>query len=95
MKTTGKVVALTQKIEGQSDNGNFWSKRTLVIEVLSDSPHKLAIEFFGDDKVNMLMSLKEGDIVEVVYFPQCDEYKGKWFTRLSGVRVTRWVTKVP
>lgn len=90
MKTTGKVYTLTEVVEGQSDNGNVWSKRMLVIETTDDRPKKLAFEFFGDDRVRQLKDLKPGDLVEVNFALDSHEHNGKWFTRLSGMGLKRY-----
>lgn len=90
MKSTGKVFTLTPVIEGQSDNGNFWSKRTLVIETTDDKSKKLAFEFFGDDRVRQLKDLNVGDLVDVNYIIDSHEHNGKWYTRLSGMGLKRY-----
>ena len=85
MRVLGKVVALTDGLEGQSQNGQFWSKRTLVIETTDDRPKKLAFEVFGDDRVKWLKPLKAGDMVEVSFVVESHKYGDKWFTRLSAM----------
>lgn len=90
MKLTGKVHALTVVEEGQSSNGNFWSKRTLVIETTDDRPKKVAFEFFGDDKVRQLKELKPGDVVDVNFAIDSHEHNGRWFTRLPGMGLKRY-----
>lgn len=90
MKSTGKVYALTNIFEGESDNGKFWSKRTLIIETTDDHPKKLAFEFFGDDKVRQLKDLKPGDMVDVNFIIDSHEHNSKWFTRLAGMGLKRY-----
>jgi len=87
MKIVGKVHAKCDVVSGQKNDGSFWNKQTLVVETVNDNPKKMAIDFFGDDKVESLKSLAVGQMVEVVFVPESREHDGKWYTNLSGIAV--------
>jgi len=83
-----KVVAIVKEvcpvISGTSDNGNDWERQTIVVETCDIEPKTLAIEFMGERKTKGTKTLREGDRVEVTFGIRCNEYQGKWYTRLDG-----------
>lgn len=87
MKTFAKVVELCPVISGTSDNGNDWEKQTVVVETLALEPQVLAIEFMGERKTKMTKPLQKGQQVEVDFVIRSNEYQGRWFTRLDGLRI--------
>lgn len=89
MNTIGKVVQRADRREGQSNNGNPWIKETLVIETQDDKPKKMAMEFFGEDRVKWLDALKAGDLVSVKWSPEATEFDGRWFTTLKAFGLTK------
>lgn len=74
-------------VSGTSDNGNDWEKQTVVFETLALEPQTLAVEFMGERKTKQTKPLKVGQQVEVNFTIRCNEYQGKWFTRLDGLSV--------
>lgn len=87
MKTFAKVVELCPVISGTSDNGNDWEKQMVVVETLALEPQVLAIEFMGERKTKMTKPLQRGQQVEVDFVIRSNEYQGKWYTRLDGLRI--------
>lgn len=87
MKVIGKVHVKCDIISGQKSDGSTWKKQTLVIETVGDNPKKVAIDFFGPDRVAMLESVMYGQLVEVVCVPESRVVNEKWFTSLAGISV--------
>lgn len=83
-----KVVAIVKEVQpvisGTSDNGNDWEKQTIVVETCDIEPKTLAVEFMGERKTKGTKTLQVGDRVEVSFGIRCNEYQGKWYTRLDG-----------
>lgn len=86
MKIIAKVHKVCELIEGHSAAGNWWSKQTVVFA--TDNGKMLAVEFFGDRKTALTKGLQTGDVCEVTYALESEEYNGKWFTRVSGIGLT-------
>lgn len=85
MKQIGKVYKVDDKIEGENSNGQPWVKQTLVIETADGSKErKLAFDFLGEDRVKLLEGLEVGDLVEVSFEIQSNEYNDKIYTSLKG-----------
>lgn len=89
MKILGKVVKVCPKVEGQSDNGNFWEKQDLVIAV-GDKETKVAISFFGERRTAMLKPLQPGDLVEVHCSVESRESNEKWYTSINGYGLSHY-----
>lgn len=85
MKATGKVHKVCEKVEGQTANGGFWEKQTLVISnLVGEKIIYQAFVFFGERKTKMLEGLKVGQLVDVAFAAESREYDDKWFTDLVG-----------
>ena len=87
MKITGKVRTKCDVVNGQKADGAIWSKQTLVVDTLNDHSRPIAMDFFGDDKVEVLRALAIGQLVDVVCTPESREYDGRWYTNISGIAV--------
>lgn len=87
MKVIGKVHVKCDIISGQKTDGSMWKKQTLVIETVGDNPKKVAIDFFGPDRVAMLEGVFYNQLVEVVCVPESRVVNEKWFTSLAGISV--------
>lgn len=87
-----KVVAIVKEvcpiISGTSDNGNPWEKQQIVVETCDIEPKLLAIDFMGERRVKGTKTLQKGDRVEVTFGIRCNEYLGKYYTRLDGTGCT-------
>ena len=90
MKILAKVHELCPVISGTSSNGNDWEKQILVVETMDTEPKMLAIEFMGERKTKLTKKLTVGQVVEVDYFVRCNEFEGKWYTRLEGAKLTAY-----
>lgn len=90
-----KVTEVQPVISGTSDNGNDWEKQVVVFETLALEPQTLAVEFMGERRTKQTKTLNIGDQVEVNFRIACNEYKGKWFTRLDGLSVKALQTQLP
>lgn len=88
MKVVAIVKELCEVISGTSDNGNDWEKQMIVVETCDIEPKTLAIEFMGIRRVKGTKTLQVGDRVEVTFGIRCNEYQGKWYTRLDGTGCT-------
>lgn len=84
MKEILKVERVLDLKEGQSDNGVFWEKQTVVFSRMGDSPTKLAVTFVGERKTKVTKRLEVGQVCEVSYGVKSREYEGKWYTDVEG-----------
>lgn len=86
METLAKVKKLEPVVEGQSANGNDWSKQTVVFE--TPEGKTLAVEFFGDRRTEKTKKLKVGQLCNVVWVPESHQYEDKWFSKLVGLKLS-------
>lgn len=90
MKIMGTVRTVCTKEEGQSANGNFWEKQTLVLNTTAGQKNDIpvAVTFFGERRTAWLKQLKVGQLVEVACAMESREFNGKWFTDVQGYGLT-------
>lgn len=87
MIVLAKVHKLDDIISGSTADGKDWEKQTVIVEIAGNEK-KLAVEFFGAEKVAITKELKVGQVVSVTYQIESTEYNGKWFTKLVGISIT-------
>lgn len=90
MKVTGRIVAKCDAVEGQSSNGQPWIKQTVVVEYNAEYHKQAAIEYFGDDKVKKLETVKIGDMVTADFGVESHAYGEKWYTTLKGYELATY-----
>ena len=87
MEIKGKVISKLEIEKGTSKAGNEWEKQTFVIATFDDQyPKQVAFEGFGKI-VEFSNKLKKNDEVTVQFNPESQEWKGKWYTKLSAWKV--------
>lgn len=81
LRTKGQVFT------GTSKDGNIWKRQDILLErEFQNSVRHISFSAFNN-AVDALANIKEGDNVDVTFFPISREYKGKWYTecRVSAV----------
>lgn len=86
LELRGKVVAEPIKVSGMGQNGP-WARTTVVIEVESEYPYKLAMD--NQNKAEDFARVRVGDILDVKCRVSSREYNGKWY---SSVTCYSWTT---
>lgn len=84
MKEILKVERVLDLKEGQSDNGVFWEKQTVVFSRMGDNSTKLAVTFVGERKTKVTKYLKADQVCEVSYGVKSRKFEGKWYTDVEG-----------
>jgi hypothetical protein len=84
----GVVIHILQEESGTSKAGKEWKKKDFVIETTEDQyPKKVAFTLFGD-KIDLLMKISEGQLVDVSFNLESREYNGKWFHNVNAWKIT-------
>ncbi len=82
----GKIYKILEKVTGKGRFGD-WVKQDFVIETEDEYPKKVCFFMWGDDKIRLLSTYKEGNIVKVSFSPESKEYNEKWFTNLRAWKI--------
>ena len=85
-QVTGKLIGILQEISGEKD-GREWVKGGFVVVTSDDNPKTVALQLFGQTKLNWLTSLQIGQTIVADYYPESREYGGKWYTDLQCTRI--------
>tara|TARA_R110002153_G_scaffold23901_1_gene76799 strand:- start:4597 stop:4941 length:345 start_codon:yes stop_codon:yes gene_type:complete len=84
LKVKGKIVKILEVESGTSKAGKEWRKGGFVIDTGSQYNPEVAFSLFGDDKLDMLSSFKEGQEVEVKFNVSSREFGGKYYHNLDA-----------
>lgn len=85
-QVTGKLIGILQEISGEKD-GREWKKGGFVVMTMDDNPKSVALQLFGENKLNWLTPLQIGQTIVADYYPESREYGGKWYTDLQCTRI--------
>lgn len=85
-QVTGKLIGILPVISGEKD-GREWSKGGFVVVTSEDNPKTVALQLFGQTKLNWLTPLQIGQTIVADYYPESREYGGKWYTDLQCTRI--------
>lgn len=85
-QVTGKLIGILQEISGEKD-GREWVKGGFVVVTSDDNPKTVALQLFGQTKLNWLTPLQVGQTIVADYYPESREYGGKWYTDLQCTRI--------
>src|SRR5690606_7064944 len=86
MQITGKITELLEKQSGQKKDGSGeWVKQNFLVETEEKYNNLYCFEVFGADKVDNLNKFnKVGDVVNVEFNVQTNEWQGRYFTSLQA-----------
>ncbi len=88
---TGKVVQVLPLQQGTSQRtGNPWQLKTFILETQEQYPKKVAIEMFGEDKINA-NPCEVDDVVTVNFDIDSREFNGRWYTSIRAWKVQQGV----
>ena len=83
----GKLVSILPKEEGEGRNGH-WQRQSFVIEIQRGTyATSVCFDAWGD-QVNVVASLRVGDMLTVFFDPSSREFNGRWYTSLRAWRIT-------
>lgn len=85
-QVTGKLIGILQEISGEKDNRE-WVKGGFVVVTSDDNPKTVALQLFGQTKLNWLTPLQIGQTIVADYYPESREYGGKWYTDLQCTQI--------
>lgn len=88
IKEKGTIAFMSEVQSGMSQNGNPWSRQTIVVDVAdyNGSFRKVALQASG----NVVMDLGKmqiGDKVEISYKVTAREYNGRWYNNVDLYKV--------
>jgi hypothetical protein len=82
---TVKVAKIYPEQSGSNEKGD-WNKQSVLVETLERLPRSVCITFWGE-RVSMVKSLKESDIVKVYFNLESRFYIDKWHTEVKAWKI--------
>lgn len=94
MEIVGKVILIPGIQKGTSKTtGKEWTIKTFVIETQEQYPRKVAIEMFGEDRINN-NPVEIDQLVTASVDVESREVNGRWFTSVRAWKVAQGDTTV-
>lgn len=85
---SGKVIQILPEVSGTTERGE-WIRGGFVIESLTETDNRIAIEVFGHEKIEWVRGLSIGEVVIVDYRVSSRFFLDKWFTSAQLVRLMK------
>jgi|TARA_R100000482_G_scaffold124726_2_gene78681 hypothetical protein len=89
MQIEGKLIKILEAESGTSKNGKAWIKQSCIVQTDSEYNNQVCISAFGEDKVENLNKLKEGQDVQIWCNVYSREYNGKYYNQIDGWRFSK------
>ena len=83
---------IKQKLElekGTSKAGKEWKSQSFVLDTGAQYNPDICFKLFGEDKINLITNLNEGDEVEVSFNLSSREWNEKWFTSADAWKIEK------
>ena len=83
---------IKQKLEleqGTSKAGKEWKSQSFVLKTGAQYNPDICFKLFGEDKINLITNLNEGDEVEVSFNLSSREWNEKWFTSADAWKIEK------
>lgn len=87
MEIIGKVIQVLPLQQGVSSRtGNPWSIKTFILETQENFPRKVAIEVFGEQRIND-NPCDVDQVVTVSFDLESREFNGRWYTSVRAWKI--------
>ena len=88
LKIKGTINKVLEVQKGETKDGKEWQKVEFIVHTDSEYNNKYCFEIFGAEKVDKFLQYnKEGDLVDVDFNVNLNEWKDKYYTSLSAWKV--------
>ena len=84
---------ITHKLDieqGTSKAGKEWKSQSFILNTGSQYNPDICFKLFGDDKIQLIETLNEGDEIEVAFNLSSREWNGKWFTSADAWKIEKY-----
>lgn len=87
LSITGRLTKKLAVESGTSKAGKDWKKGGFVIDTGAQYNNEIAFSLFGDDKINLISNIKEGQEIKVNFNVSSREYNSKYFHNLDAWKI--------
>jgi len=88
----GKLVRKLDVESGTSKAGKEWKKQSFLVNTGAQYNPEVCFQLFGDDKIQMLDGLNDGDELEVSFNISSREYNGRYFHNIDAWKISKEAT---
>lgn len=85
----GKLVKKLDVESGTSKAGKEWKKQSFLVNTGAQYNPEVCFQLFGDDKIQMLDGVNDGDELEVSFNVSSREYNGRYFHNIDAWKISK------
>ena len=85
----GKLVKKLDVESGTSKAGKEWKKQSFLVNTGAQYNPEVCFQLFGDDKIQMLDGVNDGDELEVSFNISSREYNGRYFHNIDAWKISK------
>ena len=89
LSVKGKIQQKLEIEKGTSKAGKEWQSQSFVLNTGAQYNPEICFKLFGEDKMQLIMNVNEGDQVEVYFNLSSREWNGKWFTSADAWKIEK------
>ena len=75
--------------QGTSKAGNEWKSQSFILNTGAQYNPDICFKLFGEDKIQILSNINEGEEIEVFFNLSSREWNGKWFTSADAWKIEK------
>ena len=75
--------------QGTSKAGKEWKSQSFVVNTGAQYNPDICFKLFGEEKIQMLDNVNDGDEVEVAFNLSSREWNGRWFTSADAWKIDK------
>ena len=83
----GSLIKKNDKENIESKEGKKWIKQTFVIKTDAEYNNQICFQLFGEEKVQLLESHNEGDLIEVFFNVSSREYNNRYYHNVDAWKI--------
>ena len=89
LSVKGKLSRKLSVESGTSKAGKEWKKQSFLIDTGAQYNPEVCFQLFGEDKIQLIENLNEGEEIDVSFNLSSREWNGKWFTSADAWRIEK------
>jgi len=75
--------------QGTSKAGKEWKSQSFVVNTGAQYNPDICFKLFGEEKIQMLDNVNDGDEIEVAFNLSSREWNGRWFTSADAWKIDK------
>ncbi len=85
----GKITKKLELEKGTSKSGKDWTSQSFILNTGLQYNPDICFKLFGEEKIQLIKNIHEGEEIEVHFNLYSREWNGKWFTSADAWKIEK------